>query len=72
MSCRNTNSVNVQALKRIAGSSGDARSRTQRGAALVVALLVVALATVMAVSIASEFLLTLRRSGNAMLVEQEL
>lgn len=42
----------------------------QRGAALVVALLVVALVAVLAVSLAQDFLLTLRRSGNAIVGEQ--
>ncbi|MDB3856301.1 type II secretion system minor pseudopilin GspK [Halieaceae bacterium] len=42
----------------------------QKGAAMVVALLVVALVAVLAVSLAEDFLLTLRRSGNAIVGEQ--
>ncbi len=63
MNCRNISPLRTSA------TAGCARV-SERGAALVVALLVVALATVMATSIAAEFLLTLRRSGNALLSEQ--
>lgn len=70
MNCRSTKVPTYCVDARIWREDGTGKSYRQRGAALVVALLVVALATVMAVAIASEFLLTLRRSGNAMLMEQ--